>query len=276
MNFSFVKMHGAGNDFIVTLLTEQTSSFTPQQIRSLCHRQRGIGADGLILLDLMPDPDGIFQMYFYNNDGSSANACGNGLRCAASYLYAQTSTRQKEFRIHCGTELFHAQIRDEKGESVSIALPLTEPFVKVDLPEGITVYRGTVGVPHGVVICDGDPQTFPVNEKGRSLRNHPAFAPEGINVDFLFLKGKNDPARIRTYERGVEEETLACGTGCCSAGVVLHEYFNYPEKVSLLCQGKDLIQVDILKDCSKLSSVKMILIGPVKKVFEGNTDPDGL
>ena len=265
----FTKMQGAGNDFIVAEILSDSPQITPQQIRFLCHRQKGVGADGLILLKKSTRQGENHQMFFFNRDGSPADACGNGLRCAAAFLYRLTG--EKFLRIQGTKELFQAEICTEAGDRVCVTLPLAEPFVKVDLPEGITVYKGIAGVPHGVVLCSGDPENFDVESRGRFLRNHKAFAPEGINVDFLWIGPEKDFVRIRTYERGVEAETLACGTGCSSAGVVLHEFFHFPEKVSFLCRGKDLISVEILKDCSKLST-QIRLTGPAQKVFEGNVE----
>ena len=265
----FTKMQGAGNDFIVTEIPYDFPVFSPQQIRFLCHRQKGVGADGLILLKKASLPGEDHRMFFFNKDGSPADACGNGLRCAASFLYRLTG--EKSLRIRGSKELFQAKICTEAGDRVCVTLPLAEPFSKVDLPEGITVYKGVAGVPHGVILCSGDPESFDVEARGRFLRNHKAFAPEGINVDFLWIDPGKDSVRIRTYERGVEAETLACGTGCSSAGVVLHEFFHFPEKVSFLCKGKDLITVEILKDCSKLST-QILLTGPAQKVFEGKVE----
>ena len=270
MNLTFTKMQGAGNDFIVMDIALLPQEISPQQIRFLCDRHRGVGADGVILLEKASVCGSPHKMFFFNNDGSPADACGNGLRCAASFLSCLTGERT--LQIHCGKELFHAEICSGDLSRVSVLLPLGEPFTKVDLPEGFTVYKGVAGVPHGVLLCSGDPESFDVENTGRFLRNHKVFAPEGINVDFLWPDPEKGIVTIRTYERGVEAETLACGTGCSSAGVVLHQFFHFPEKVSFLCRGKECITVEILKDCSKLSTQKILLTGPAQRVFEGTVE----
>lgn len=261
-------MQGAGNDFIVADNTSGCWKTEPEWIAALCDRHKGIGGDGLILLKNM-GPDQSVDMCYYNSDGSYAAACGNGTRCAASYVYRHFSGHRKTMTLRSGGKLLPAEIQNEPGTRVRIQLPVTEPFKSFQLESGETVYKGGVGVPHVIVIRNDLEHTDIVRE-GRFLRNHPLFQPEGANVDFLELHGKTETVLIRTYERGVEDETLACGTGCASAGTVLRQFFDFPDKVSFLCRGKDEITVEILKECCNLSVID--LIGPAETVFDGMID----
>ena len=268
MKLRFDKMHGAGNDFIVADNSGSSWPVQPEFIRSLCDRHKGIGGDGLILIGRNP-ADGLLQMNYFNADGSAAAMCGNGLRCAASFVYRhQLAGGLHQVRLSCGDCVHDTVIMDDAGRQVKISLSVSEEFHPVVLENGETVYKGILGVPH-VVAIRKDLEKTDVRGEGAFLRYHRLFQPDGVNADFLNFTspGQTGPVLIRTYERGVEDETLACGTGCASAGVVLHQFFGFCEKVCFLCRGKDRIEVEILKDCSILKSV--FLTGPAETAFVG-------
>lgn len=267
MKLHFDKLHGAGNDFIIAGNPDETWPVNPDFIRSVCDRHKGVGADGLILIGR--DSAGRLKMKYYNSDGSGAAMCGNGLRCAASFIYRHGLAGGQRKVVLLGDDGPHeTEIINDSGTRVKISLLISEPFHAVDLGDGRTVYKGTVGVPHAVEIRR-DLESMDVKEAGRFLRCHERFLPDGVNADFVCFSApaQTEPVRIRTYERGVEDETLACGTGCASAGVVLHQFYGFGEKVCLLCQGKDHIEVEILKDCCMLKGV--CLTGPAETVFAG-------
>ena len=268
MKLQFDKMHGAGNDFIVADNSGCSWPIQPEFIRSICDRHKGIGADGLILIGKNP-ADGLLQMNYFNADGSAAAMCGNGLRCAASFVYRhRLADGSRKVELQCGDCVHDTEIIDDAGRQVKIVLSVSEPFHPVALENGETVYKGTVGVPH-VIAVRKELEKTDICEEGAFLRYHRLFQPEGVNADFLSFTAPDQvgPVSIRTYERGVEDETLACGTGCASAGVVLHQFFGFGPKVCFLCRGKDRIEVEILKDCSILKSI--FLTGPAETAFVG-------
>ena len=268
MKLRFDKMHGAGNDFIVADNSSRSWPVQPEFIRSLCDRHKGIGADGLILIG-KNSCDDLLRMDYFNADGSAAAMCGNGLRCAASFVYRhRLAGGLHQVRLSCGDCVHDTEIIDDAGRQVKISLSVSEEFHPVVLESGETVYKGILGVPH-VVAIRKDLEKNDVRREGAFLRYHPLFQPEGVNADFLSFTSpdRTGPVLIRTYERGVEDETLACGTGCASAGVVLHQFFGFSPKVCFLCRGKDRIEVEILKECSILKSV--FLTGPAETAFVG-------
>lgn len=269
MRFSFTKMHGAGNDFIFADDSARFWHTDAENIRKICDRHRGIGADGLILLR-KEKGDGPIQMDYYNSDGSPASLCGNGLRCAASFAFRNgLSDGKKQMSFLSGGNLLHAEIVDDEGETARVEILCTEPFRPYELSEEETVYKGGAGVPHAVkVVPELKLEHLDVDAEGKRLRFHEKFGEAGANTDFISLPDEaGAPVLIRTYERGVEAETLACGTGCASAGMVLHQFFGFPEKVSLLCRGGDRIGIEILKEEGNLKGV--FLTGPAKTVFTG-------
>ena len=268
MKLQFDKMHGAGNDFVVADNSSRSWPVQPDFIRSVCDRHKGVGADGLILIG-KNSADGLLRMDYFNADGSAAAMCGNGLRCAASFVYRhRLAGGLHRVRLSCGDCVHDTEVIDDAGRQVKIALSVSEEFRPVALESGETVYKGILGVPHAVVIRN-DPEKTDVRREGAFLRYHPLFQPDGVNVDFLSFTApdRSGPVLIRTYERGVEDETLACGTGCASAGVVLHQFFGFSGKVCFLCRGKDRIEVEILKDCSILKYI--FLTGPAETAFVG-------
>ena len=271
MILHFDKMHGAGNDFILADNSAGNWPSAADFIRSVCDRHKGIGADGLILISLDPESGGP-RMRYFNSDGSHAAMCGNGLRCAASFVYRhKLAGGRRKVRLTVDDGIHDTEIINEAGTEVKISLDILEPFQAVRLESGETVYKGTVGVPHAIAVRQDVEQTD-VRREGAFLRYHPKFQPAGVNADFVSFDSPDQagPVLIRTYERGVEDETLACGTGCASAGVVLHQFCGFGEKVCFLCRGKDRIEVEILKKCSMLTGV--FLTGPAEKAFSGEIE----
>ena len=287
MDFIFTKMNGAGNDFIVADVSALSREmigkiFHKERIAFLCDRHLGIGGDGLILVKILPcrsqeDP-AMAEMFYFNSDGGSAAMCGNGLRCAASFVW-QKGLLQKERKmcfLSSGLKA-EAEILDDYGKKVKIQLDVTEKHEEYAVAfEGkdYRVFKGAVGVPHAVVVLEKREEwnALDVKKFGAFLRYHPLFAPAGVNADFLFFeKGEmeNDLPEIliRTYERGVEDETLCCGTGCSASAVVLAEFFSLPEKLRLFCRKGDQIDIEIVKECNILKGV--YLSGPAETVFEG-------
>jgi len=246
---SFSKYHGAGNDFLLFLDFEE--NFPISEVARLCDRHLGIGADGLILA--RDSKEGDFQMVFFNADGSSADLCGNGIRCFAHFL-ADQGFGQERYLIEIGGRVLTV-IRNELTISTYLPLPKVLHW-QVPL-ENSTLFVVDAGVPHAVVFAQ---EGEDVVSKGGRLRHHPLFHPHGVNVNFVWEIGE-DAFGIRTYERGVEKETLACGSGASAAAFVAHELGCSGEVVTLLPKSGEEIQVRVGKE--------MKVTGPSTKVFDG-------
>lgn len=214
----FFKMSGSGNDFIIIdnrkhIVNEMD---LPGLIVGSCRRKMSAGADGFILIE--PSEQADFRWRFYNADASQAEMCGNGARCAARFAFLnQIAGPEMSFQTDVGT--VSAQIKDDR---VKVSMP--DPVglrldLSIELEDGpLTVSSVNTGVPHVVVIADQVEDTDVFN-LGREIRNHPDFSPAGTNANFICPFGDGGIA-IRTYERGVEDETLACGTGSIASAIV--------------------------------------------------------
>lgn len=208
----FFKYHGAGNDFLLADNREGYLSLSRSQIRHLCDRHTGFGADGVMLLEKSEKKD--FRMVFYNPDGSGGMMCGNGGRCIVAFaadLGVVSGNFPVEFEAPDG--LHTAVILSEaKNLSRTIRLQMRDVKGVKEYPEDDAFFLDT-GTRHLVKFVSGL-DAFPVREQGKLLREDPRFAPEGTNVNFV------DPSlRIRTFEKGVEDETLACGTGIVATAI---------------------------------------------------------
>lgn len=220
----FYKLSGAGNDFIA--LPEPADPPSPERIRSWCSRGLSLGADGLFLLQ--PEGGGTVRMTYFNADGERSTLCLNGTRCAARLAFElgwnEADSVGDDARVTILTDAGASRARRLGPEEVSLELPeelaLDERAAETRVPEvDGRVWRGSfvdAGVPHFVLPWPEDLVTAPVESLGRALRRHPDFAPAGANVDFVRRADRHRIA-IRSFERGVEAETLACGTGVLAA-----------------------------------------------------------
>jgi diaminopimelate epimerase len=215
----FFKMTGTGNDFILidnrqrVIDADRCGDF----VRSVCRRKVSAGADGVILVENDPEVD--FRWRFFNADGSEAEMCGNGARCAArfAFLTGIVEAPRMEFRTLAG--VVRAELLDTK---VKVRMPLPHGQ-RMNLAAETGGRRFTLdfintGVPHAVCFMESEEEldSLEVERWGRALRFHPEFLPAGTNADFVWVRDPHHIA-VRTYERGVEGETLACGTGCIAA-----------------------------------------------------------
>lgn len=218
----FTKMVASGNDFVVVEKGHK-SAVRSQEFFAIkvCDRKFGIGADGLLVLEKSRTAD--IRMRIFNADGSEAEMCGNGARCVALYISKMQNPEQKtENKINIETKA--GNIKSElKADNIKIRL--TDPKdIKLDIPLKINnrllkVNFVNTGVPHTVIFVEGLDKIDVVNW-GRGIRYHKKFQPAGTNVDFVEVLN-NNRIKIRTYERGVEEETLACGTGAAASSIIL-------------------------------------------------------
>ena len=265
MHLDFVKMSGAGNDFIVADNRDGLLDLTREQVAKLCHRQFGIGADGLMLLVPCASGKAEWAWQFWNSDGSDAEMCGNGARCFGRYIQKLTGAADKTtFETAAGviTATFHGE-RVTVGLTAPHGLHLGE---KVATSAGeLTVHSLNTGVPHAVVFVP-DADKAMVQSLGHELRFHPHFKPRGTNVNFAEVKGP-DFIRVRTYERGVEGETLACGTGVTASALVSSRVHGFRSPVRVQVQGGDELRVGFVERDGVFSDVE--LNGPATFVFEG-------
>ncbi len=208
---TFVKTVASGNDFVIVENLQKDSYNLPGLAREICNRKFGIGADGLLILKKSKKAD--IRMRIFNADGSEAQMCGNGARCTALYM------NKRNVKIETGAGMIESIVN---GDNVRIKL--TEPKnLKVDMPIKIndrTLHINFIdtGVPHTVIFVK-DIDKIDVFGIGKRIRCHKRFKPRGTNVDFVEILNDNS-IKIRTYERGVEDETLACGTGAVAAALV--------------------------------------------------------
>lgn len=271
MDIFFTKMQGGGNDFIIidnrTNMTALENG--KEAARRLCHRKFGIGADGLILIENpgTTRPTTHFRWRFFNADGSEAEMCGNGARCAARFAYlSQIAPAQMRFETLAG--VIDAEILTDSNQ---VRIRLSEPKnLKTDIhltlnDQTVTVHFIDTGVPH-VVVFVSDLENSPVVESGRVIRYHNEFQPKGTNVNFVQVLSPFEIA-IRTYERGVEDETLACGTGATASAILSAIKGLCKPPVQVKTQGGDVLIIDfrLLDDTAKDVS----LTGPAVMVFDG-------
>jgi len=263
----FTKMNGAGNDFILFDNRAGSVDLDRTQIAQLCDRHRGIGADGILLLE-NPTNHADFRMRYFNADGGEAEMCGNGARCFARFAN-KVAGRKGKISFETLAGVISAEL---KGDLVT--LRMTEPTdlrLNVDLPmaaENKTVHFINSGVPH-VVVPVAKIDDVDARGEGAAIRRHKMFSPNGANVNFVEKRGPNKIA-IRTYERGVEDETLACGTGIVASALIFaaNESTNGP--VSVIARGGDELQVGFEKVEGSLRNVT--LTGPAEFVFEGTIE----
>ncbi|MBN1863845.1 MAG: diaminopimelate epimerase [Victivallales bacterium] len=264
----FIKMHGAGNDFVVCDNTYGMCPCEPCFVRVICDRRRGIGADGLVLLSSrrasQSSSGGCVQVKFFNCDGTVADMCGNGLRCAAVFARNHMGMGDSPVFATASGDL-HTKVIAEG--LVRIQIPLLGEPRKIDICNH-SAFLVNTGVPHVVIPC-GDILSVDIKKEGRAIRNSTLLAPEGANVNFICVPEKQGgPVRIRTYERGVEAETSACGTGIAAAAVALKIFWSFSSPVEFLTIGDDLLRVEFC-GCGALlpESFELFLTGPAVEVF---------
>jgi diaminopimelate epimerase len=268
MLLEFTKMDGAGNDFIIIDNRAQKVKLSRDQVVQVCHRQRGVGADGLMLLIPSTSGKADWAWDFYNADGSPAEMCGNGARCFARFIQKVTGI-QHDFTFETGAGIITASCQ---GDRVTISL--TKPK-DLRLDEQVSLSLGTraihslnTGVPHAVLFVPDADQAL-VEQLGREIRQHAHFAPKGTNVNFVQRVGSGS-IRVRTYERGVEGETLACGTGVTAAALISARLHKFSSPVQVQVQGGDRLEVSFKEADGEFADVR--LNGPANFVFEGKME----
>ncbi len=268
MVLGFTKMNGAGNDFVLIDNRKNKIQLSREQVVHLCDRHRGIGADGVILLTRCRSKQADWAWQFYNSDGSTGEMCGNGARCFGRFVQRVTRTRG-DFTFETEAGVIAAQF---EGDRVSVNLTAPTGLrlgEKLQLSVGPqTLHFLNTGVPH-VVLFVLDADKAMVQQLGPEIRRHPHFAPKGTNVNFVQVLGPNR-IRVRTYERGVEGETLACGTGVTASALISSRVYNFSSPVKVQVQGGDLLEVSFGQSNGEFSDVR--LTGPADFVFNGEIE----
>jgi diaminopimelate epimerase len=260
MTIQFDKYQGAGNDFVILDNRQgKYNGLTVVQIAFICDRHKGVGADGLILIN--SDSTSDFQMQYFNSDGNESTLCGNGGRCAVAFAHDKNVIENTaEFNAVDG---LHTALYDSPMK-VKLEMQDVTKFSKV----GTAIVTDT-GSPHYIQLVD-EVQALNIQKEGAAIRYSDAYLPEGINVNFV---EKEDPThyKIRTYERGVEGETLACGTGTVAAALAMHYLAESANatKLHFKAVGGDLV---VSFEVSNEGYHSIFLTGPAVFVFSGSID----
>jgi len=268
MLVEFTKMNGAGNDFVLVDDRARKLRLDSGQITRICDRHAGVGADGLIALRPCGSGRADWAWDFYNNDGGNAEMCGNGARCFARFVQRLTGVK-KDITFETRAGIITAAFQ---GERVTVSLTPPKDLrlnQSVALRGGKTMIHSVdTGVPHAVIFVEDADQAM-VQALGAEVRGHAHFAPRGTNVNFVQLRGDNS-IRVRTYERGVEGETLACGTGVTASALISAELHHFTSPVRVQVQGGDLLEVSFEKKDGQFGNVR--LTGPADFAFEGRIE----
>jgi len=271
----FTKLQGAGNDFIIIEDLKGALSLTSENVRWLCDRHFGIGADGLMLVQLPRNPEADFFMFFYNPDGTVVEMCGNGIRCFAKYLYEHCLINQKKIKIETlggikdvqlifdGTDVSGAKVDMGKSSFNKDEIPVIfEKETAIDekicvAGQSFSVTCVSMGNPHCVIFVD-DISKAPVNTIGPKIEKLKIF-PKKTNVEFAQVV-KESEIKLRVWERGAGE-TLACGTGACATVAAANKLGLTEKQVLVHLPGGDL-EIEILNG-------SILMTGPAKEIFTG-------
>jgi len=261
----FYKMQGNGNDFI--LIDNRRGVLQGKNLTGLakqvCHRNRSVGADGLIVV--VPSKKADFKWRFFNSDGSEAEMCGNGSRCAARFAYLKKIAK-KNMTFETLAGIIHAVVNKD-----TVRVQLTNAYglrtnIAVPLDRGTrTGHFINTGVPHLVYLSD-HLDAEDVDGVGRKTRQHEIFKPGGTNVNFVQIDGPHR-LRIRTYERGVEGETLACGTGAVAAALIAAALRKVSSPATVMTKGGDRLVVSFKREGEQFTDLH--LEGKAEVVCEG-------
>ena len=286
----FTKMHGAGNDFIVLNgIDQDLSDITREQWQALAHRQFGIGADQILLVEKATRPDADFRYRIFNADGGEVEQCGNGSRCFVRYVLDHGLSTKNPLRVEVAHTILTLTSQPDDQVEVDMGAPIFEPALIPFNPKGLASLQEfhemlyalalnapaehddwvavlSMGNPHAVQVV-GDVDSAPVLEEGPAIENHPAF-PNKVNAGYMQIINRN-AIKLRVFERSAGE-TLACGTGACAAVVSGIRRALLDSPVTVHTRGGDL-QIawgGMVDDVAQ----PVIMTGPATTVFEGETE----
>ena len=266
----FTKMVASGNDFVVLdnrdRKPEKRIGNLSKFAIALCERKLSVGADGLLVLENSKKAD--ITMRVFNPDGSEVTMCGNGSRCVAYYA-AKNGITKNRLSIETKAGILKAQVSKKSARIEMMPPKEFKSRFSIDVyDETFEVDFVHTGVPHVVYFVE-DLESFDVKRFGREIRYHKEFASEGTNANFVKIIDRHDIA-IRTYERGVEDETLACGTGAIASAIVASELHSVEPPVKVKTHGGDILTIHFKKSGDEYKDV--FLEGKVKVVYEGRVD----
>lgn len=272
MNLSFTKMHGLGNDFVVIDAINQSVELSPEQVRFIADRHRGVGCDQLLLVEASNTTNVDFRYRIFNSDGGEVEQCGNGARCFARFVVEKGLTKKTEIAVETASGVIRPRLEADNLVTVDMGVP---NFLPESLPfntgvesdryliaiNGDEVEIGAVsmGNPHAVMLVE-DIKTAPVASLGPAIESHAQF-PQRVNVGFMQVVSR-EQLRLRVFERGVGE-TQACGTGACAAMAVAHRWGLVDDEVKVDLSGGQLL---IRWPGGELP---LLMTGPAETVFEG-------
>jgi len=274
VKLEFTKMNGAANDFVMVDNRTGSIRLSAPEIAGLCDRRRGVGADGLILVE--PSPGNDFFMHYYNSDGGEEVMCGNGARCsahfAASLGLGARSSGGTALHFMTGSGAIDATVA---GDTVSMSMmdarEMRRSIGSDVAPPRTTLHFMVVGTRHAVVTVD-DAKTLTADDVaryGRALRHDPAFAPQGANVNFASL-APDGRIHLRTYEKGIEAETFACGTGSVASAVIFAHDGRVQSPVRVVQHSGDVLVISFELNGTGATRVRME--GPARVSFRGTAD----
>lgn len=272
MTLHFYKMTGAGNDFVMVDNRDLSLSrwLTHDCIASLCDRRFGIGGDGLIAVE-PAQGQGDVRMRYYNSDGGEAEMCGNGARCFTSFVHFLTKGAMKSVNFETMAGLVRGSVREDGNITVQLTTPRDMKLNALPATETVPapVHFINTGVPHAVAYLDSV-DGIDIVKMGAFLRYHQAFAPAGTNANFACVLSPQH-LRLRTYERGVEGETLACGTGMTATALLHAVLTGASSPISLDVAGGCTLSVGFQRHGDNQFS-DVTLTGPAVMVFEGDIE----
>lgn len=266
----FTKMQGSGNDFVV-IVNDRLGldpGVMPRWARTLCRRSFGVGGDGLIFLESRPaSGQADVRWHFFNADGSRAEMCGNGSRCAAMLAF-ELNMAPASHVLETDAGPIRAEVKPEQGQ---VKVELTQPH-DLQLNLGLTldhdhlqVHFVDTGVPHAVLVTS-DAAGTDMSRFGPGIRYHPRFSPRGANVNLMEIRDRSSIS-IRTYERGVEAETFACGTGAVASALIGHELGLLDSRVDVQTSGGEELRIF-------LDNSRVFLQGQAVLVYTGRLVPE--
>lgn len=260
----FVKYSGCGNDFILfDNRKSELSSLDSLTIEKLCHRRYGVGADGVILLENSSKHD--YKMRIFNPDGSEAEMCGNGIRCLAKFIQ-KLGIRKNPLTIETLSSHYKISYNDQL---VAVEMKLAKKILwdqQLNIDEHVHQFHYLdTGVPHSVLFLEELVQPK-LCELGPKIRYHNQFHPKGTNVTFATVQSPS-VLKVSTYERGVEQETLACGTGATAAALAAAHQYKFSSPIEIEPPSGEIMRIFFERNESEFSQI--YLEGPAHEVFEG-------
>jgi len=265
----FVKMSGTGNDFMLIDNREHIlkEGETAKLAQAACPRRISAGADGIILVEKSSKPGHDYRMRIFNADGSEAEMCGNGSRCITVFARQIGAAKEKQTIETIAGTLYATCAADNVSAQVQLSQPSKLELKKAVpvLGKNVDLYFMNTGVPHAIQFVE-DLAAVDVKATGHAIRHHEVFKPKGTNANFVQLMG-NDTIKIRTYERGVEDETFACGTGSTAAAIIAGLIHAYSSPVKVITASSATLTIHFEKKADTSSAP--FLEGAVDTIYKG-------